>query len=248
MYLVCKDNPAFEETGRLIKAAKSLGIDVLEYRLPDWDDESYFVYGTRNFVLPQLFDSRHILSDMEYLYKYSFLLSIFNWELFNEEASIIPAGKLAGSWMSMSKLDFFIRPLDGNKSFTGFVINGNELKADLTYKLHINKWDLIVVAPAKELPIEEYRFFCKMKEDEIKMVGCRYWPQPAVNDIPNFVTEKARVFASRIFDEMTIGDCFVLDVFVDDERNASVGELNSWNSSAFYSIDPKNILRMIFDC
>lgn len=245
MYLVCKDNPKFEETGLLIAAAKELGLKVFDTNLIT---EDFFIYGVRPFVLPLVDDDFHIFRSQEYIYDYSFLLSIgLGHSLFNYDAKIIPAGQ----FIVYQGRRVFVRPNSGNKQFSGTVIDPKEIRTDICYQFNINPWELIVFALERDPPKEEYRFFCiRNNKDEISMVGCRYLQTPS-NDIPSFVQEKAKLWAEHIFERLTIGNSFVLDIFYDppeylnEKGLCSIGELNSWNSSGFYCISPLKLLEMI---
>lgn len=269
MYLVCENNPKFEETSQLIAAANRLGIEVSN---APWDEychylglQPYFLYGTRPFVLSWIWDEKHILNNMEYLYDYSFLLSIPNkaLPLFNPQAKLAPAGQIKpqiddDEYLSYYRRDgIFVRPNDGNKAFTGTVIKYEELDK-IQYLFNINTWHVCVYDIAKTPLDEEYRFFIKRDDnDKINMIGCRYWPNSS-NDIPSEISTKAKEYAKYIFDKMTVGNCFVLDVgrYLSDKGNPRnnfynkpiyIVEINSWNSSTFYSIDPESILKMVFN-
>jgi hypothetical protein len=210
MYLVCKNNPKFEETKHLIQAATELGIEVSE---APWDvyayylgTQNFFVFGTRPFVLDWVNDEYHIFSGQEYIYDYSFLLSIFKdkTSLFNPDCEIIPA-----SYFGSTNGSRFIRPLSGNKSFTGQVVDPLEIRTNLSFQFNICPWELIVSSSPKKQPSEEYRFFfIRNNYDDIKYLACRYLPNPILY-IPTFVVESAIYYATKIFDSLTTGNLFL---------------------------------------
>lgn len=247
IYLVCKDNAKFEETGKLIKAAEELGLRVrdtpCDVRCP------FFLYGTRDFVLQYVDNQLHIFSEQEYMYDYSFLMSITEPnETFNYDAKIIPASNYCNFNINTS---YFVRPNSGNKQFTGQVINSNLRKRYgfyLNRYLSIYPWELVVVSSEKTPPKEEYRFFCYLtNNNSIKIECCRYLPEET-NDVPELLIGYAKSFAKLIFDNIPFGNSFVLDMAYDPpEYKASAIELNSWNSSSFYSIDPKKLLEIILN-
>lgn len=256
MYLVCEDNPKFEESGKLIKAAHEMGLKVK--RNPDrcflpheFPRLPCFIYGTRDFVLPIVNVPSHIFSKQEYLYDYSFLLSTASFlgvKLFNDPvfSEIIPASRYNPAWG-----DRFVRPNSGNKQFAGQVVNWESLCVSGLKPedyLQVAPWELLVVSKPKKPPVVEHRFFViRSKDDEkIDLVGCQYLPFPT-----DFLVPAAKAFAIEeaqfIFDKIPFGDSFVMDIALDEEGRYSVIELNSWNSSSFYSIDPKKLLEMVVE-
>ncbi len=94
------------------------------------------------------------------------------------------------------------------------------------------------------MPLAEYRFFSiRGHDDSIKMLGCRYLPDTSP-DVPPEALVYATERANEIFDVMTVGNSFVLDVGYSNGKY-SIIEVNSWESSSFYCLDPKLILEMI---
>lgn len=257
MYLVCEDNPRFEETGKLIKAAINFCIEV---RNKPVLNECFFCYGTRPFVLPMVNHPYHVFSKQEYIYDFSLLLSLYPLgvgstsrlkTLLNWDAQILTVGQ-ANYVLTENHRDYFCRPNNGDKAFSGHVIDRKAAKDGLHNLFNLNLWDLVVVAPEKEMKnTEEYRFFCIYDGCDVKMTGCRYIPDDSL-DIPDEVIEFARAEANYIFDKLTFGNSFVLDICYEKpeykhERGfCSIVELNSWNSSGYYCIDPYTILEMAF--
>lgn len=251
MYLVCKDNPKFKESGDLIKEAKKLGLYVSPDPVPDrflnkeGSNPNFFLYGTRDYVLPFVNNPYHIFNSQEYLYDFSFLLSISEDELFNIDAEIMPASQ----FYKVKNGNYFVRPNSGNKQFNGQVVNSKNVKY-FPSEFGVDPWELIIVAPAKKPHQEEYRFFCHIdNEEEIKLVGCRYLPTDS-NDIPPLVLRWAKNEAEFIFENLTVGNSFVLDLgfnpeYEDEKPSGSVIELNSWNSSGYYSISPEELLKVL---
>jgi hypothetical protein len=229
----------------LRKAAQSLNIKVLD-AVPKYNGRmppTFFQYGTRPFVLPNVNHPVNIFGGQEYIYDFSFLMAILPEELFNWGAVLAPLG-LVNKDSSFKHGDWFLRPNSGNKQFAGRVFSSFELQQDITYLLHMNPWELLIAAEAKQAPEREYRFFCiKDKNDEVQMVGCEYLPTQQ-NIIPSNIKDYALEIASRIFEKLTVGNSFVLDIAEIDSQ-LSIIELNSWESSSFYSIDPINLLESI---
>lgn len=240
MRLVCEDNPLFEESGRMIQAAKELGHNVET----DICLSPFFLYGTRNFVLPKVDCWQHILCNQEELYDYSFIMGNLHSDMFNLNCMLTPAGNAyaQSSKCYLHAKDFFIRPNSGNKQFNGQVVKKEEL-GRLSQIFQIANHELIVIAQTKEPPAEEYRFFCH----DDKMVGCRYLPDNS-NRIPGEIQEYAISVREKINNLNGHYHTFVLDIGMTRDRfysRPSVIELNSWNSSAFYSICPKQLLMML---
>ncbi len=250
--LICKDYEKFPESGQIIKAAKELNIPVFEssHCYNEYGESIFpskkFHYGTCGFFMK--YRSDDIFSDQEYIYDFSFLLGLFGHKkLLNYDALIIPMGKFELIANTYSK-GCFVKPNGGGKSFAGTTI----LKGE-KFNFGVSPWELIAISSLKPEPQEEYRFFCiRDDNDKIDIVGCRYLPDPS-NEIPSFVLEKAREWASEIFDKLTVGSSFVLDLaydkpeYEDEPGRCSIIELNSWNSSSFYSIDPIKILQLLKD-
>lgn len=263
MYLVCEDNPKFEETGKLIKAAHEMGMQVNPVSPVAFDGrgkpfvKSHFLYGTRDFVLPRVEREGHIFSKQEYLYDYSFLMAMYSSkisfrerELFNFHSTIMTAAEFR-----IGTEPLFVRPVSGNKQFAGQVVDWDRdfscSDSTLAEYLQIPLWELIVVSPAQTRPVAEYRFFVirDKKDEKIDLVGCQYLPTAAtiskngISSVEIFAVDQAHF----LFDKIPFGDSFVMDIALDEEGRYSVIELNSWNSSSFYCIDPKKLLEMVVD-
>ncbi len=244
MFLVCEENPKFEETGKLIQAAKDLGIEV--YDRPVMFD-NFFCYGTRPFVLPLVDDSYHIFSKQEYIYDYSFLLSTsltFN-HILNYYCDIVPAKRIREVINRKKTKTIFARPNSGNKQFNGDVFPKAAFQANTPQFLQINPWELVVLAEDRGKPTKEYRFFViRNADDEIKYECCEYLPEHS-NEVPDNVKEFADSVIEIIFDSIPFGNSFVLDI-CELDGCLWVLELNSANSSSYYSISPNSLLEMIF--
>lgn len=251
MYLICKDNQKFPESGQLRRAAKKLSIKCYNTYFGDAflsePRGPFFMYGTRDFVLSEancVAYSDHIFSKQEYLYDYSFLMSLTEKSrvnLFNPAAVILPASKVG--YLLVDEL--FVRPNSGNKQFSGSIFSAKELKNFLSL-VHVDPWELVICALPKEPPVAEYRFFMKRDKEGLDWAACRYLPEPDTY-IPPEVIQFADLSAMRIFDFIPFGNSFVLDIAVSSEGDKSVLELNSWNSSSFYCIDPEKILKMVVE-
>lgn len=245
MRLVCEDNRLFEETARIRQAAKDLGAKVLALpTIGGLDGDSYFLYGTRAYVLKHVNDYRHILHNQEELYDYSFIMGNLHSDMFNLNCMITPAGAAyaQSSRCGLAAKEFFVRPNSGNKQFNGQVVMKEDLNR-LPQIFQIASHELVVIAQAKQAPHEEYRFFCHND----KMTGCKYLPESS-NRIPGEIQEYAIKIREKINNLNGHYHTFVLDIGMTRDRfysRPSVIELNSWNSSAFYSIDPKQLLMML---
>ncbi len=245
MRLVCEDNRLFEETARIRQAAIELGSKPLKFpTIGGLDGEPYFLYGTRNYVLKYVNDFQHILHNQEELYDYSFIMGNLHSDMFNLNCMITPAGAAyaQSSKCGLRATEFFVRPNSGNKQFNGQVVKKEEM-GRLSQIFQIAAHELVVIAQAKQPPHEEYRFFCHND----KMVGCRYLPDNS-NRIPGEIQEYAIQIREKINNLNGHYHTFVLDIGMTKDRfysRPSVIELNSWNSSAFYSISPHELLTMI---
>lgn len=245
MRLVCEENLLFEETLRMRQAASDLGATSLTLpTIGGLMGHPYFLYGTRNYVLQYVNDYNHILNNQEELYDYSFLMGNLHEDMFNLNCMLSPAGSAyaQSSRCGLLANEFFVRPNSGNKQFNGQVVSKEDLKR-LPQIFQITNDEIVVIAQAKEAPHEEYRFFCHND----KMVGCKYLPESS-NRIPGDIQEYANKIREKINNLNGHYHTFVLDISMTRARfysRPSVIELNSWNSSAFYSIDPKQLLMML---
>lgn len=252
MYLVCTDYKRFPENGQLIASAKMLGMRV-EPVVHDID-ESFFIYGTRQFVLPRVDNPNHIYQGQEYVYDYSFVYSSsLRRYLFNAHSYFVPAGNTAEFLSDSEEFgggDVFCRANSGNKQVAGQVLSRRMLEENISSIFRVNPWEMIVLAKAQTPPKEEYRFFFfrtyNDRDNEcIKSVYCRYLPEPSL-EVDKQIVYFAQNIAEKIFNEMPFGNSFVLDVFVDEYGKRTIGELNSVNSSSFYCISTASLLELIF--
>lgn len=248
--LVCSDYKYFPESGEMIRAANTLGVPVFNETS---SLRRNFHYGTRGFFLK--YQDNDIFSGQEYMYELSFLMSIFpnKRELFNDEAILTTLGRVPTEMYSLPvrhpinmNENFFIRPNSGDKQFNGQLIGRRNLQ-NLSTLFHCNPWELVIIAPEKKSPDEEFRFFCiKDDNDKIHMLSSRYLPDKT-SIVPDAILKKAKEYAERIFDQLTIGNSFVLDLAV-DEGSITIIELNSINSSGLYSVKAIDLLSLILEC
>ena len=251
MFLICEDNPKFEESGKLIAAANELGIktfsDVVGQDCLDWyfnsqsTDSTQFTYGTRPFYHKNGWRS-DMFCRQDYLYNYSFLMSFSSRELFSISPQIIPARNVGLGIFPNQQ--YFVRPNSGEKTFPGQVISGRTLQNGLSSLFHIDPWELVIRAEARKTPDKEYRFFFIRNNSTCTCYECCQYLPEQTNEVPEEIKEWTESQAERLFDFIPFGNSFVLDVCELDDVFYLL-EINSWNSSSFYSINPKSILRNI---
>lgn len=237
MYLVCRENLKFEETTQMRDAAKELGMIVSDYPLEI--KEGFFLYGTRDFCLKYVDHPYHILNKTEHQYDYSYLFAIAGYLTLNFDAEFLPANRLYTSSKFENSKKYFVRPNSGNKQFTGGVFISDEITNNFPLRNQINPWELCVIASEKIPPEKEYRFFVHNN----KMVGTEYWPTNS-SKVPEFVENYARaaVYVIREGDPNAL--TFVLDIGV-RQKDLMIVEINSFNSSALYSIPSSKILEIL---
>lgn len=244
MYLLCKENPKFDDTLKMREAAKRLGIPVFddEYfsigHVSIKKDESYFVYGMRGCVLPRVNCPDNILNKTEYLYDFSYLMSIIPNELFNYDAVLLTASEI--SWKHHFKLgDVFVRPNSGDKQFNGQIFTQREIRSDFPSIAQVYPWELCVVASPKTPPDKEYRCFVNNES----IIACQYLPSESL-DVPVGVLGYAKGIVEVIREKDPNAHTFVLDI-AELHDSLSVIELNSWNSSGIYCIGAESLLKEI---
>jgi len=275
MILVCQDNKKFPESGQLISAAKKLGIKVfdslpipksLSFNPTKEEEEvykrtyediyivcqeiNYFIYGTRPFFHKSRKNWSDIFCDQEHIYDYSFLYSIVPEQLlFNPQIEFSTSIGLIRAKLEDEK--YFVRPNDGNKSFTGQVLSRAMIKNGLFKYFFINKYEMLAYAKAKVEPEEEWRFFCLNMGDsntpKVDMLWCRYWDSSGKYEIaepPEGMPGLVEIVAKELF-RQTFTQSVVIDMAYSKDTGSKVLEFNSWNSSSFYTIPPKDILNAI---
>lgn len=240
MDLICKANDKFPETIALIEDAKTYNISV--YDKPQGN--KYFIYGTRPFVLPYVNDPMNCLNNTEYIYDYSYMCTVIPEEMrFNKDVHFNTLENIRKilSWARPGKNGVFIRPNSGNKEFTGRAFSNEELANHPPQELTSNyPWLVCAFCDVKDSPDEEYRVFVHNGG----AIYTTYWPNEEEG-----VKCPVDEFAQKVIRKIRRNDpnayTYVLDI-ARDKNGYSVLELNSWNSSSFYSIDPHTILRTLF--
>ncbi len=237
----------FKETGKLIQAAHDLDIRVMDDILFEiaFPYTSYFTYGTRPFVR-QFVEYGDIFSKQEYVYDFSFLLStkLTHLYLLNYYCDIVPAKRIPQTLRQYKQMTVFMRPNSGEKLFDGQVFSKKTLENNPCELLQINPWELVVMARDQGQPTKEYRFFfVRDNEERIKYECCEYLPEH-LNDVPENVKDMAKEQAKIIFESIPFGNSFVLDI-CELDGCLFVLELNSINSSSYYSISPHSLLKLI---
>lgn len=145
----------------------------------------------------------------------------------------------------------FIRPNLATKSFTGFSVAADQLRAEhqaLSQTEHVPADELCVVAPAHALPPIEWRFWVV---DGRPVTSAPYrWDEPsdpaamAETTPPEELQDFARGVASRT---EVIESALVLDVVM-SEAGPRVVELNPLSTSGFYpGMDLKALLTALAD-
>lgn len=245
MYLVCRENPKFEETIQMRDAAKELGMEVSDYPICGIK-EGFFVYGTRDFCLRKdvngcryIDNPYHILNKLEHQYEYSYLYSLAGHCVFNDCPVFTPANKISRVIHPTVYDKYFVRPNSGDKQFTGRVFTIGELRNNFPLNNQISPWELCVVNSVKNPPEKEYRFF--IHNDH--MIGSEYWPENSDN-IPNDVNEFAKKAVEHIRCKDPNALTFVLDIGYSDDVLSCI-EINSFNSSALYSVPSSKILEIL---
>lgn len=145
----------------------------------------------------------------------------------------------------------FIRPNSATKSFTGFSVAADQLRAEhgaLSQTEHVPADELCVIAPAQSLPPIEWRFWVV----DGRPVTCApyRWDEPATTPAetettpPEELQDFARTAASRT---EVIESALVLDVVMSDS-GPRVVELNPLSTSGFYpGMDLKALLTALAD-
>lgn len=169
--------------------------------------------------------------------------------LFNDKHELISFGKF-----KENKFDYyskygkdamiFIRPDDGNKTFSGQLLDLQDFERFINNNIVCNAKDedLIVVSTPKNI-ISEYRFIVTDKK-QILGKSCYKFNQK-LTTVPG-APEGATNIVRKILD---VGHyparVFAIDIVEDEDRNYWLMEFNSFNSCGLYAADKTTIVKEV---
>lgn len=137
---------------------------------------------------------------------------------------------------------FFLRPDDGAKSFTGFVANQDNMTPNMWAYIEsdIEPWGLVVVSPVKSIH-REWRLIC----DNSVLTGSRY----KTHGMPDFnpdVPQKVIDFANDLLSKVTWrpDPIFVLDV-CETKDSLHVLEIGALSVAGLYKCDLGVIVKRV---
>lgn len=165
-------------------------------------------------------------------------------EMLNAVGLVVPFSQIN---LPPDNHEFFIRPNDDLKSFSGEVIsrtNFNEWRAKvLAYEsVNLKPETLCIVAPVQPI-VREYRFFVV---DAKVITGSLYKIGNTVRSDPH-VEPMVYEYAQCRVNEWQPADAFVIDVAQMIDGSLKVIEINCLNSAGFYACDTSKIIQAIAD-
>ena len=143
--------------------------------------------------------------------------------------------------------DFFIRPCEDLKQFTGAVVKLEEFKEwqervlNLDSESTLTKDSFVMVASPKVI-YKEYRFFIV----DNKICTCSTYKLGGELNTKLPVEKEVHDFVERMIKKWTPNDVFVLDVALTPD-GYKVIEINCANSAGFYNCDVSKIVQSIWD-
>lgn len=212
--------------------------------LPDLlvsDPNNVFVFGgvkmariahLNNWKPGSMFNENH---------DYSVYSQHYKENLLNCDSIVQPISKQ----IDWDRLEYFIRPTQDSKSFTGKVFNKIEWEEFIENQLHnyrsesFNEATLIQIAIPK-LIYKEYRFW--VVNGEI-VTGSSY-PVNFNIDYIDPIEDSAVEFAQRMVDTFQIAKAFVIDVCLTD-NGWKIVELNCINHAGFYKSNIGKIIESL---
>lgn len=188
-------------------------------------EETYFVCGSYSLTRNVFKDRKEAVFSLDE-YNFEDLMSIFGKENFvNHDAKIINAKDI--DW---KEEEYFIRPLNDDKSFNGGVYNQNTFKYE----------GEVVVAPLKHIS-KEHRFF--VIDGEI--IGASLYKMNGNLATSHIIDDRVLEFAKEMIAKFDFPG-FVIDIATVD-GNEKIMELNCLNASGFYDINLYRFINAIVD-
>ena len=222
--------------------------------LPKQVDFPIVHYGSIEFVnylerkyshVPGSFTFKEYMNPSHYMSYYP-----LDW-FFNKDAVFLPVAFL-GQYINTNNYEngVFIRPDSGSKIFSGFKSSLKDLPIELST---INESIYAKVSSVRERvprdqmcllshnkPIHsEYRYFII---DGKVVTGCQYH-RDNILDIRIDCHINANMLARKVANyKYQIDKAYVVDIFLDTNENAYIGEFNSFSSSGMYACDIESII------
>lgn len=173
---------------------------------------------------------------------------IFGKDLFNDKYIMLPLAEFRRQkWMVYSLLTkeslVFVRPDTGDKSFTGQLLDIQEVERffleNETYKN-----DLMIISTPKIIN-GEWRFVVSEKQEIISVSCYRY---RSLKTLVNSAPEGATNFCKNILKKEYFPDrVFCIDIAEDSEGNFWLLELTSFSSAGLYACDKNEIVKRVSD-
>jgi hypothetical protein len=158
--------------------------------------------------------------------------------LLNRCYMMMPIGDLLERWDDLTtvfQLSLFVRPDDGVKSFTGYIVAPNEKHKIQALVQSIGPETLIVVAPEKKITAEWRFVIC----DKQVITGCQYLPIECSDLPPPLSFRLAGIIASQ---EWQPDLCYTVDI-AESEGNMYLLEINSFSCAGFYDCNMDYIVK-----
>lgn len=189
------------------------------------DNETYFVCGSYPLTRNVFKDRKEAVFSLDN-YNFEDLMNIFGKNNFvNHDAIVVNAKNI--DW---KEEEYFVRPLNDDKSFNGGIYNQNTLKYE----------GEVIVAPLKHIS-KEHRFFVIDRQ----IIGASLYKINGSLATSNIVDEKVVSFAKEMIEKFDFSG-YVIDIAtVNDEQK--IMELNCLNAAGFYDINLYNFINAVTD-
>lgn len=210
------------------------------------EDNYCIAYGTIQFInflkntyVPGEFDFKQPMTSSFYMTK--FPMSMF----FNNDAYFLPL-KLVEDRMNSNEIDYdiFLRPDAGNKVFSGLPIFKNDSAIEfktLRDVLKVDESTICQVSKAKSIH-SEYRYVIVDKD---VVAGSQYHRNNRL-DIRIDCHVNANILARQIANmDYQLDRAYVVDIFLDENENAFIGEFNSVCTAGMYACDVENVVNKL---
>jgi hypothetical protein len=223
-----------------------------EYKHINIQNECVVFYGSINMapiMQSYLSTCKPVLFENFDKFKCSAYWPKFNKFLFNDKYEFVNFGDFkTNKFEYYSKYGkdamLFIRPDDGNKTFSGQLLDLQDFDRFVNNNIVCNAKDddLIVVSTPKNI-ISEFRFIVTDKK-QILGKSC-YKFQNKLTTVPGAPSGAIEI-VQKILD---VGECparvFAIDIVEDGDHNYWLMEFNSFNSCGLYATDKQTIVREV---
>lgn len=189
------------------------------------ESETYFVCGSYPLTRNVFKDRKEAVFSLDD-YNFEDLMNIFGKENFvNHDAKIVNSKNI--EW---KEEEYFIRPLNDDKSFNGGIYNQNTFNYDGD----------VIIAPLKHIN-KEHRFFVI----DGQIIGASLYKINGTLATSNIIDNQVLDFAKEMIEKFKFPG-FVIDIATVD-NNQKIMELNCLNAAGFYDINLYHFINSVTD-